>query len=210
MVTYILIGLAFIIFESLFRRVFGGWLAEIPYKDSNIKDYLSEKYHISIRTISQILNIGIIFVILKYVLDATWITSIIIPCIVQLLFWLPGHGPFFDIGRDKAPSMDIIHRYNKEWYTKILYWCFKHEYWYGEFFDYCGMLLRYGLPTLLLIPFYGISILILPFAIASVYGICWVCSDNGKIKHPTNLAEFIVGAIVGAFLYFDPLFLYCF
>lgn len=202
---YWLVGFAFIAFESFFRRVFGGFFGAIPFKGTNFSDWCSD-HHISIRFISQVLNIAVITLVLKF-LGQSWIESGVIAAIVQILFWLPGHGPFFDIGRDTTPAQSIIDRYNKEWYTKILYWGFKPEHWYGEFFDYCGMLLRYGLPTLLLIPFYGISILVLPFALSAVYGICWAFADKGKTCHPTDIAEYIVGAMAGAFLYFDPIWL---
>lgn len=203
---YWIVGGLFVLFESFFRRVFGGLFSSIPYKDTTVADWCSDHY-ISIRFISQVANIAAITLALHYCINQSWWEAGIIALIVQILFWLPGHGPFFDLGRDTTPSQDIIKRYDKEWYTKILYWGFKPEHYYGEFFDYCGMLLRYGLPTLLLIPFYGISILVLPFALTSVYGICWAFADKNKTSHPTDIAEYIVGAIAGAFIYFDPIWL---
>lgn len=95
-------------------------------------------------------------------------------------------------------------RYNEVWFAKILNWCFPEEHRYGHFYDFCGMLIRYTCPLLLLmfIPGFGLEIVVLGELITVEYGICHVAKDKSLIRKlgATDVAEYIAGALTGLFL----------
>lgn len=124
--------------------------------------------------------------------------------IVEGLHWSLGHGPYFDLGRGGIPDEKMKKRYNKMFYHYILDWCFPEEEKYGTFYDFCGMLLRYTWPLLLLwvVPSYNLSVSVLGELIAVAYAVCWVAKDKKLLKKlgATELGEYIAGGLTGLFL----------
>lgn len=186
------VAIAACAFESVWRRWFGGGFKSETYK------FLDR------RIIKHIVNIVFIFAIMYWVrgLDILW--TVITVGIMEGLYWSLGHGPYFDLGRGGMPDEKMKKRYNKMFYHYILDWCFSEEERYTTFYDFCGMLIRYTWPLLLMwiVPGFNLGITVLGELVAVAYAVCWVARDKKLLKKlgATDLGEYIAGGLTGLFL----------
>lgn len=202
MIKHILITLAVGvgcgIFESLWRRWFGGGLSKLSdWWEKHIK-------WLSLRLIKHAINISALFCAMFFWRNMTWYWSIYAALVMQILFWTMTFGMYFDIGRHGKPvTEEDIKAYNKPWFSFILNWCFTEER-YTDFYDYCGMMIRFTWPLLLMfwLPTFNSGILFLGPLVALVYGLGWVMKDKNLLKKlgPTEIAEFAAGFMTGAYI----------
>ena len=197
-----------VVFNSFFRRWFGGgfkntWLGNI-------------------RGVQCIVYL-IVTSLMAYFLEplAIWwhnlIFAIVFAGYSYVQFWARAIGPALDSGRDITPSGETIARYNKSWQHYPCDWiCGEHKY--GFLYDFLFFLFRYATPTLTLcifgyIPYlFGIDhqllswhLLLIGLLISPIYAVSWTLYEHetwlfGKYKtivYPTNLAEYLSGAIWG-------------
>ena len=86
------------------RRLFGGWLSEIPVLGN--------------RGFQCILMIGALVPLFGFTLGGdviAWLKATIISIWLYAQFWSRGHGPMFDMGRSGEPSDSCLARYEKMW-----------------------------------------------------------------------------------------------
>ena len=189
---WMLLGTAFGfgVFESLWRRWFGGGL-----KFSWLKPF-------DRRFIKHCVNILALFSVCCWIRGMIWYWALTTSLIIQICFWTLTFGMYFDIGRGGKPVTDEdIKDYNKPWFAPILNWCFKPESLYTPFYDFCAMMIRFTWPVVLVafIPTFNSGIALLGQWTAFVYAIGWVLYEKGSLKHlgPTEFGEFAAGAGVG-------------
>jgi len=133
----------------------------------------------------------------------SWWQGIIVGTILQGFFWAVGHGPAFDLARDKNPSEETIKRYKNYFWNK---WCERlvpKDGWYGYFYDFLWLFFRYELPAILIaITLFNWRFLAAGFFASFIYAVCWALHDNKKIKGlgATELAEILVGISTGILL----------
>lgn len=174
-----MIKVLYSIFEACWRRAFGSG-------DFN-------------RVILHVINVVATCALLRY-LGSSWFQVASVGAIYEAFYWSVGHGPAFDMGRDKEPSEEMIKRYKKYFWNS---WCeaiVPADKWYTFSYDFLWMLFRYEMPAVL------ISVLLLSpvfalagFCVASVYAVCWDFRDeNGGSA--TAVAEVISGFITGVLL----------
>jgi hypothetical protein len=179
------------IWTGFWRRWFGGLLDKVPVL----------KYRFVQIVANLLVMCGFFIFVAKFPL---WKTGIIV-AVIQGLYWCLAHGCYFDVGHSYPPDEKMIKRYNKMPFHRFLDWMFPVSGGerYHAFYDFIGMWIRYGWPTLLLVPFLGWPVLILGASVAAVYGVCWCLQDHSLMKKlgPTELAEIIAGFLSGLVLY---------
>lgn len=177
---------AFPFFEAVWRRLFGGWMENIPV--------------ISNRSFQHVANCTYMFFLFQSLKFETWeiVYSIVV---IEGLFWSIGHGCCYDCGRHGTPDERMIGRYKKLW------WCwrpcaflFPEKYWYGNDFDLVYMTIRYTVPTLFLIPVFGVYIVFMGSTIPIIYNTFWILWEKGYVKKSTQYAEVVSGFMVGLYL----------
>ena len=204
----VLLCLFSVVFNSFFRRWFGGgfkntWLGNLR----------------GVQCIVYLIVTGLMAYFLEPL--AIWwhnlIFAIVFAGYSYIQFWARAIGPALDSGREKYPSEDTIRRYNKSWQHYPCDWiCGEHKY--GFLYDFLFFLFRYATPTLMLcifgyIPYlFGIEhqllswhLLLIGLLISPIYAVSWTLYERetwlfGKyktIEYPTNLAEYLSGAIWG-------------
>lgn len=182
----------FVVFEAIWRRFYGGWLSDIPV--------------ISSRAFQTILNCIVLFCVLFFLLGLSWWVSAIVLSVVQFLYYAKGHGAMFDLGHHDKSDPAMLERYERQWGYKLVCKLFPKEQWYGYWFDFSLLLIRYTLPLLALvwvkwwIPFAGI------IAVGG-YALGWYLQDKGSkflnnsfCNYATNLGEIFVGFGIGLML----------
>lgn len=175
------------VFGGFWRRIFGGWLENIPIINKRAVQH----------------GVAVLFLLpafLWFGMPAGWAVYAII--VIQGLFWARGHGAYFDSGRGE------VNHYDEVWYDKYV-WAFvqwlgdklnRNFGQYGKMHDFCGMVVRYTLPTLCLLPvmvlcymsFWGLSLGII---VAGVYAGMSYLKDWGIVDKSSEYSEFIVGMI---------------
>lgn len=195
----LVIAIAFGLFESAWRRWFGGgfhklkewWKKHIPW--------------ISERLFKHAVNIVALFSICTWVRGLTWQYALPISIFLQICFWTLTFGMYFDIGRAGMP-MDEYHvkEYNKTWFAPILNWFFDEKTRYTPFYDYCGMMIRFTWPLLFVffLPTFNSGMLFIGPLVALAYGLGWTLYEKGQLKKvgPTELGEWVSGAIFGLYM----------
>ena len=191
--VWILLGIAvgFGVFESFWRRWFGG-----GFKLKNWLKFLNHRFF------QHVVNVLALFSVCYWVRGLVWYWALYATLVMQLLFWTLAHGMYFDMGRGGPPTTDKEKkRYNEAWFSKFLDWCFDEPYRYSTFYDYCGMLLRYTWPVVLMVfvPTFNSGIVLLGQWTAFVYGIGLVLGNKSILKRisRSNFGEFAAGAGVG-------------
>lgn len=195
-----------IIFYSIWRRWFGG-----GYKNT----WLGNNRAIQC-TIYLLLTSGLTYYFSPFIKE--WMSglfAIIFSVYTYCQFWARGHGACFDIGRGEADEITIS-RYNARWYHIPCDWLFK-DHKYGFAYDAMYMGLRYTMPLVLLyliglstIPWganqlFTCGIIAIGFSISPIYAMCWTLFEREdwifkkywSIVGPTNLAEYLAGAVWG-------------
>lgn len=180
-----MISFVYSLFESIWRRCFGndGW--GLPL--------------LKHRAFQHILNISITFLALK-IIGVSFLQNIIATLIFEFLYWTRAHGPAMDMGRDEEPSQSVKDRYEKEFWDKICKRIFPKEKYYGFWYDFVWMFLRYEIYALpISFVLQNVWFSLSGFIVASVYATCWKLEERGKLKHlhATELAEYIVGFTSG-------------
>lgn len=187
--SIIFIAIGFGIFESIWRRWFGGW----EWKWLGPFDR---------RFIKHIVNIAALFSVCYFIKNLSWQWSIYTTLVMQILFWTLTFGMYFDIGRGGRPvTEEDIDAYNKPWFAKFLNWCFPDEYRYTPFYDFCGMMIRFTWPLALVffVPTFNFGILMLGEFVALAYGLGWVMREKNVMKKvgPTCFGEIASGFLTG-------------
>ena len=159
--TYV-IGILFAIYTASWRRWFGGaTITSIAWINKR-----ATKTVINLIAMSALLFFMCGFVV--------WETAVI-AFIVQFLFWAKAHGCYFDMGlHDASKNPETIKRYNDTWYDKYIQLVIVQglkQKQYGFAHDFTGMLIRYTLPCIPLIYFFGIGILLMGVSIPLIYTI---------------------------------------
>lgn len=189
----ILIFIFLFIIGGLWRRLFGGWL-------SNIKI-------ISNRFIQHLIGFIVLFLIM-YLNKIEWYFSIIYAISIQGLFWAPGHGMIFDIGRkEDYINQEDLERYKKTLGNNIVNIILSKNLRYGFLYDFLCMFFRYTIPTLIFIyhiPYF----IVVGMLISPIYAFCHTLFEKEQnlklfdfINYPTALAEFICGGLVYSSLF---------
>ena len=182
------------IYESLWRRLYGGWISD--WWKSHIK-------WIKPRAVYTIINLFAVFAIGFWFRNMEWYWAVCLSILIEI-FWSLAHGPWFDIGAGGEPDDKMKKRYNKMFYHYILDWAFPDSEHYKAFYDFCGMYLRYSwmLIPICFLPTFNFGIMYLGVLVAITYGICRGRYFKKPFKHlgATELAEFIAGGLCGLFL----------
>lgn len=207
------------IFESIWRRWYGGWIEHNPFEPKWLYKLLSS------RGTQTIVNFIILFTM--FMINSAWMTTplcswlishnvygwilaIIMTAIFQFEFWSRGHGPAFDEGRGNTDE-STINRYQKVWWAIIPNALIPQKHWYGFLYDYIWMTVRYTIGLFLMVPFlWSFNILWLGLIVSSAYALCWTISERDEwvfnyipfnmAKSATQLAELLVGFITGFWL----------
>ena len=150
------------------------------------------------KLIKMFLNLILTFCLLMYI-GKGWIIATIATLVYQFLYWTRNHGAFFDYGHgDKTDD-----RYNQWWWIKYIKKIVPEKEWYGYWFDFICMSLRYGLPGILLAFILGSpSLCFMGFVHALAYAFCWKLNEWKHIERPTQKAEYVVGFTCGLFMAF--------
>ena len=176
----------FAIWEAFWRRMFGsdGW--NIPI----IKN----------RAIQHGMNCGVVVFVL-FLLQYSFWQIILATAVFEGCYWSWGHGAAFDIGHGGQPDEKTINRYKERFWNK---WCEKllpESLWYTRKYDALWMFFRYEIPAVVVsLLLLNAWFLLAGFTTTAVYWICWWLYDIGKLKSPTDKAEWIVGFTTGLFL----------
>lgn len=173
------------VFEGIWRRLFGS--------DSWCLGAFNN------RAFKHILGGVALFEVFFLYKGVSWYTALYTVIVIQALFWAPGHGPVFDIGRAGMPDASVQKRYEQlKGYSLLNKWFFAHKY--SVVYDMAGMCLRYMWPTLFLAPVLGGHVLCLGIIVAAVYTFMWQLYEVEYTQDPTEWAEGIAGFIVGFML----------
>ena len=180
-----IIGFLYAIYESAWRRWKG---------DGSDGKWYNHKL------VKMATNLVLTFLLLLY-LKHGLIISILGVLVYQFLYWTQNHGAFFDYGT--GPKDDPRYNSKKWFWIKWVKKVVPEKQWYGYWFDFICMSLRYGLPSILLSFVLGSPVIaFMGFVHALVYAFCWKLNEWGKIKAPTEKAEWIVGFVCGLFMSF--------
>ena len=177
-----MVKLLYSVFEACWRRAFG-----------------SGNFN---RAILHVINVVATTCLLKY-LGYSLLNSVAATAVLEFFYWSVGHGPAFDMGRDKEPSEEIIKRYKKYFWNK---WCEKlipEEKWYKFRYDFLWMFFRYEIPAVIIALILRSPIFLLTgLSVSCIYALCWWLHDEGYLKKlaATELAEIVVGFITGVLL----------
>lgn len=187
-------------FESCWRRVFGG-------KDCKYKVF-------EIRGVQHVINclfLAAVFTYKFWFLPTWWILALSVvymTIIWEIEFWTRAHGPQFDEGRDINPTSYTIKRYERQWFCHYLLTPLYNKMGWTKYkfsYDFVSMAMRYTFPCLWLTPFYGWNILWIGALVSPIYSFCWQFKELENNRYgSTQLAEYIVGALVGFGLMFLP------
>jgi len=184
------------IFEIFWRRLFGGWLEDIPIISSRIFQHVTNCLVLG----------GLLFLS-----GLVWWKILASLVIIEGFYWGKGHGCMFDLGHHGKPDETMVKRYKKQWGYNTLCKIFPESLWYGYWFDTTLMYIRYTLPSLSLIPFFGWEIGVSGL-LGVVYGyqLGWWLQDKGflflnnRLKGlcscATNFGEMVCGFWLGALL----------
>lgn len=139
-------------FESYWRRGFGGLWNDKPV--------------IGNRFIQHVLNAVVLFALFFFG-GREWYTAIYCAVVIEGLFWTRSHGAVFDFGSDSPTDK----RYDC-WYCRyILDKIFKPEYKATYWYDCAGMIFRYTIPCLLLVPVLGWCAIFAGLIVTPVYAL---------------------------------------
>lgn len=199
---YILrLPLLFATFYGFLRRWFGG-----GFKSTRLGN------NRGVQCVVMVLSTMIVSLPYFYGFTQWWVWLIWLVANIWLYaqFWSRGHGPEFDEGRGSDPRKDpeLMERYNKRWFHKLLNKIFAEPHRYGFWYDFWSMLLRYTGP---MIPMYFISPIFLKVGllVSPIYAICWTLSEKDpwifqkpllvkmRATYATALAEWVVGFVFG-------------
>jgi len=195
----ILLLIILFIIGGCWRRLFGGWLSDV--------EIIKERF------VQHLIGGIILFCILYYTGIKEWggCLALLYAIGIQGLFWAPGHGMWFDIGRTDPNTFTEkeIERYKKSLGYKVVEFLLPKRFRYSFFYDFLGMTLRYAIPSLIFLPILPQFIWI-GLAVGPIYAFCWSLFEmDGTsielrpfINYPTALAEFICGGLVYSGLYF--------
>lgn len=177
-----MIKVLYSIFEACWRRAFGSG-------DFN-------------RVLLHVIN-ATATTLLLWCMGSSWIQVASVVALYEAFYWSVGHGPAFDMGRDKEPSEETIKRYKKYFWNS---WCealVPEKNWYTFHYDFLWMFFRYEISAALI----ALCLLSTVFAaagfcVASIYAGCWWLHDKGYLKKlaATELAEIITGFVTGVLL----------
>jgi len=190
----VLCGFGFGAFESVWRRWFGG-------------GFQSRWKWLNVRFLKHCVNVAALFAVCFWLRDLKWGWALYAALVLELAFWTPTFGMYFDIGRSGKPATQYdLDEYNKSWFAPILNWLFPESIRYTPYYDYIGMFIRFTAPTLLLffVPTFNSGILFLGSIVSMAYGVCWVLLQKGALKDlwPTELAEYASGLAAGLYWWF--------
>lgn len=195
---------------AFLRRIFGGALESLPImKERGVQTVL--------------MLISIIVVVFPYeipsstnlVLAGKVVYSIILACWLQFIYWSLGHGMVMWIGTDGLPKDDKeLKRYEEMWGYDLACEIVPKENWYGPFFDWFIMKIRYVIPMIPLMAIHPLYLLI-GWLVGNNYALCFKAYQEDKwiwdklpewlkkrwIGGPTNAGEFVSGFQFGFIIY---------
>lgn len=195
-----------VVFNSLFRRWFGG-----GYKNT----WLGNNRAVQC-TIYLLYTSALAYYLSRF--SEVWYNAsfaVFFAVFTYCQFWARGHGACFDIGRGEADET-TVKRYNERWYHIPCDYLFKNHK-YGFAYDFVYMGLRYTMPIVLLYilglvtvpvfinPIFSMWIIAIGASISPIYAICWTLYERENwmfkkywsVTGPTNLAEYLAGAVWG-------------
>lgn len=155
---------------------------------------------LKIRAVQHALAAGTLFALFYFFKNMSFFVSLYTIVVIQGVFWAGGHGAAFDMSRGGLPDDTLMRRYNAVWFAPVVNFLVPKAMWYGFGYDMLWMALRYTWPCVLLIPVFGLSVMLLGIAAALIYAVCWSLSECRELPYklqPTQAAECIVGALVG-------------
>lgn len=195
-----------VVFNSLFRRWFGGgykntWLGNNRAVQCTVYLLVTALVAYYLSTFAEVwerITFAVLFSVFTY-----------------CQFWARGHGACFDIGRGEADET-TVKRYNERWYHIPCDYLFKNHN-YGFAYDFVYMGLRYTMPIVLLYilglvtvpvfinPIFSMWIIAIGASISPIYAMCWTLYERENwmfkkywsVTGPTNLAEYLAGAVWG-------------
>lgn len=172
---------------GVFRRMFGssGW--HIPVLENRFIQHIFGYL------------VGVLSLLLCNYKD--W-QVLLVPVVIQGLFWAPAVGMYQDIGRAGQPDEKMEKRYNAIWYNRFLNRWFG-RYKYSDLYDFVGLTIRYTLPALLIAILLAKPVFCFTgVGVACIYAFMWKLYDYKYTKDPTEYAEFVSGVFFGLMLVF--------
>lgn len=146
---------------------------------------------------------------------ANFTLSLLLSCWLQFCYWSLGHGMVMWIGTDGTPKDEKeLKRYQDMWGYDFVCKIVPKENWYGPFFDWLLMKIRYVLPMIPMMIIHPLYLLI-GWLVGNNYALChkafqedkWIWNTLPKwlktkwVGGPTSAAEFISGFQFGFIIY---------
>lgn len=188
------------IYEAIWRRSHGGGLIHDWY-DKWIKPWLKINYRIP----SVIINSIVVFELAYGLRQLVQWQSLIVVGLVWL-FWDYTFGMYMSIGRPFGRTItdDDKEEYAKAWFDWILRLVFPYKMWYGAWYDFAGMWIRFTFPLvpLCFMPSFTLWILLL----GAIVPICYWLEIYLHEQFPKTLSwkllnsELMSGFAAGIFL----------
>ena len=170
-----MINVAFVIFESVWRRAFGDDGFGLPVL----------KY----RFVLHIINVAALLAYMIVIKCFPLYPSIYCALIIQILFYTLSFYSGFDMGHSYPPTDKEIKDYGI--IGKVLKLIFPARLWYRTAFDFAYMTIRYTYPLVLIVYWFNPLLLFVGLIVACGYAIGWHFKPFGMV---TEFGEFVMGA----------------
>ena len=178
-----MVNLAFVIFESVWRRAFGDDGFNLPI--------------LKHRIVLHILNVVVLFAFLVGVKGFGYYVAVYVVIVIQWLFYTRTFYAGFDMGHSYPPTPEEIKAYGL--IGKLLEKIFPKDKWYKRGFDFCYMAIRYTYPLALVVYWFNPLLLLVGLLVAAAYAIGWKYKPFGLV---TEFGEYCMGALLGLGLVF--------
>ncbi len=176
-------NLAFVIFESVWRRAFGDDGFGLPILEH--------------RFVLHLHNIVILFCYLYSQRHFNIYVCAYCVAVIQWLFYTRTFYAGFDMGHSYPPTDAEIAAYGRigDWLKKI----FPSSMWYRFGFDFCFMAIRYTYPLALVVYWFNPLLLAVGLLVAVSYAVGW---KYKPFRLVTEFGEYCMGALLAIGLIF--------
>ena len=151
------------------------------------------------RFVQHIISFTATFLLCLFVKALDWYWGLFIATWIQIE-WALGHGPCYDLGKSGKPDKKMIERYEKMMGYNLLCKIFPEKKWYGFWFDFCLMTIRYTFPILPICLFFNPMFLTIGLGITVLYALYRYCPVMQR--HRFLDVEIWAGFLLGAYVAF--------
>ena len=175
--------IAYTLFMGIWRDLFGknGW------------DLPALKW----RIVQHILAFIATFLLCMFDKGFVWFGCLWVALWIQVE-WALGHGPCYDLGKSGKPDEKMLKRYEKMLGYNLLCKVFPKDKWYGFWFDFALLAIRYTYPLVPLVCVFKPLFMTLGLVITCLYALYRYCPFMQK--HRWLDVEILAGLALGAFV----------